>query len=108
MPFVTPSVLTNTDFDVSVLDKFLQASSFESQQSYHELVSSDHTSFRHARVEHDVAQYCGNTPPDLEWNQYRRAAQRAPSIVPTKQRRTTQGPPSKCGYVSHAVNLRDY
>ncbi|KAF8546461.1 hypothetical protein OG21DRAFT_1119921 [Imleria badia] len=53
---VSPSVLINTDSG-HLLNKSGQASSFESQPIFHELVSSMTTDIDRDRIEHEVAQY---------------------------------------------------
>ncbi|KAF8548191.1 hypothetical protein OG21DRAFT_1489599 [Imleria badia] len=52
----SPPILINTHTG-RLLDKSGQASSFESQPIFHELVSSMTTDIDHARIEHEVAQY---------------------------------------------------
>ncbi|KAF8553154.1 hypothetical protein OG21DRAFT_1485613 [Imleria badia] len=52
----SPLVLINTDSG-RLLDKSGQASSFESQPVFQELVSSMTTHIAHARIEHEVAEY---------------------------------------------------
>ena len=62
----SPLVLLNTDSG-RLLDKSGQASSFESQPIFHELISSMTTHIDHARIKHEVAQYYHYTTFSHKW-----------------------------------------
>ena len=62
----SPLVLINTDSG-HLLDKSAQALSFESQPIFYELISSMTTHIDHARIEHEVSQYCRYATFSHKW-----------------------------------------